>query len=121
MICALIEVHASGGQWSPQFPTPTNYLASGHSPGYVDDVPNSQSGYTDSKISFDWPRLVFDPQRLRADGKPRLLICDGSSTLESLEILISCFGNDYLVRIPSHTSHKLQRCDVRPFGPLKAV
>ena len=83
----------------------------------------SQSGYTDSKISFDWLRLVFEPQtKLRAGGKPRLLICDGFGTHESLEILKFCFENNItLCRIPSHTSHKLQPCDVGAFGPLKAA
>jgi hypothetical protein len=83
----------------------------------------SQSGYTDSKISFDWLRLVFDPQtKIRAAGKPRLLICDGFGTHESLEILKYCFENNIILcRIPSHTSHKLQPCDVGPFGPLKTA
>jgi hypothetical protein len=83
----------------------------------------SQSGYTDSKISFDWLRLVFEPQtKLRAGGKTRLLICDGFGTHESLEILKFCFENNItLCRIPSHTSHKLQPCDVGAFGPLKAA
>jgi hypothetical protein len=83
----------------------------------------SQSGYTDSKISYDWLRLVFDPQtRLRAKGKPRILICDGFGTHESLEILKYCFENNIILcRIPSHTSHKLQPCDVGPFGPMKGA
>lgn len=83
----------------------------------------SQSGYTDSKISFDWLRLVFDPQtRLRAGGRPRMLICDGFGTHESLEILKYCFENNIvLCRIPSHTSHTLQPCDVGVFGPLKTA
>ncbi|KAF2647032.1 DDE-domain-containing protein [Lophiostoma macrostomum CBS 122681] len=69
----------------------------------------SQSGYTDSRISFDWLRLVFDPQtKLRAAGKPRILICDGFGTYESLEMLRFCFENNILLyRIPSHTSYKL--------------
>jgi hypothetical protein len=54
----------------------------------------SQSDYTDSKISFNWLRLVFDPQtKLRAKGKPRILICDGFGTHESLETLKYCFGH----------------------------
>jgi hypothetical protein len=38
----------------------------------------SQSGYTDSKISLDWVKHVFDPQtKPRANQKPQILICDG--------------------------------------------
>ncbi|KAF1818521.1 DDE-domain-containing protein [Dissoconium aciculare CBS 342.82] len=83
----------------------------------------SESGYTDSQISFDWLRLVFDPQtKERANGKLRVLICDGFGTHETLEVLEFCFANDIvLCRLPSHTSHKLQPCDVAVFAPLKAA
>lgn len=83
----------------------------------------SDSGYTDSFISLEWLRRVFDPQtRDRADQKPRVLICDGFGTHETLEILEFCFQNHIvLCRIPSHTSHKLQPCDVAVFAPLKAA
>lgn len=40
-------------------------------------------------------------------------------TLESLEF---CFENNIILcRLPSHTSHKLQPCDVGVFAPLKAA
>lgn len=83
----------------------------------------SQSGYTDSKISLDWLKLVFDPQtKPQANQKPRILICDGFGTHESLKVLRYCFENNIILcRIPSHTSHKLQPCDVAVFGPLKAA
>ena len=81
----------------------------------------SQSGYTDSKISLECLKLVFDPQtEAQANKKPRLLICDGFGTHETLEVMQYCFENDIvLCRIPSHTSRKLQPCDVGVFGPLK--
>jgi hypothetical protein len=38
----------------------------------------SQSGYTDSKISLEWLKRVFNPQtREQANQKPQVLICDG--------------------------------------------
>jgi hypothetical protein len=38
-------------------------------------------------------------------------------TLEALEF---CFKNNIILcRLPSHTSHKLQPCDVGVFAPLK--
>jgi hypothetical protein len=83
----------------------------------------SESGYTDSKISLEWIKRVFDPQtKVRANQKPRILIYDGFGTHESLEVLKYCFENNIILcRIPSHTSHKLQPCDVGAFGPLKAT
>jgi len=83
----------------------------------------SDSGYTDSKISLEWLKRIFDPEtEERADKRPRVLICDGFGTHETLEILEFCFENNILLcRLPSHTSHKLQPCDVAPFAPLKAA
>jgi hypothetical protein len=83
----------------------------------------SESGYTDSKISLEWLKRVFDPQtKARAHQKPRILICDGFGTHETLEILVYCFENNIILcRLPSHTSHKLQPCDIGVFGPLKAA
>jgi hypothetical protein len=49
-------------------------------------------------------------------------ICDGFRSHETLEILELCLtNNNILCRLPSHTSHKLQPCDVRPFAPLKTT
>jgi len=57
-----------------------------------------------------------------ANGKPRVLIRDGFGTHESLEILEYCFDNNIILcRIPSHTSHKLQPCDVSVFSSLKTA
>ena len=83
----------------------------------------SESGYTDSKISLEWLKRVFDPQtKERANHKPRVLICDGFGTHETLEILEFVIANNIvLCRLPSHTSHKLQPCDIAVFAPLKAA
>lgn len=90
-------------------------------PGWV--YAFSESGYNDSYISLQWIKQVFDPQtKPRANGKPRILIYDGFGTHETLEILEFCFENNIvLCRLPSHTSHKLQPCDVAVFGPLKTA
>jgi hypothetical protein len=43
-------------------------------------------------------------------------------THETLEALEFCFENNIILcRLPSHTSHKLQPCDVGVFAPLKAA
>ena len=67
--------------------------------------------------------LFFDPcTRPRAQGRPRILINDGFSIHESLEILKYCFEqNIILCRLPSHTSHKIQPCDADVFGSLKTA
>jgi hypothetical protein len=82
-----------------------------------------ENGYTDSYISLQWLKLVFDPQTVeRANQKPRVLICDGFETHETLEILEFCFQNNIILcRLPSHISHKLQPCDILVFGLLKAA
>jgi hypothetical protein len=84
---------------------------------------HSEKGYNNSKISLEWLTRVFNPQtRERANRKPQVLICDGFRTHETLEILEFCLANNItLCRLPSHTSYKLQPCDVRPFAPLKTA
>ena len=83
----------------------------------------SESGYTDSKISLEWLKRIFHPQtQERANKKPRVLICDGFGTHEILKILEFCFENNIILcRLPSHTSHKLQPCDVAVFASLKVA
>lgn len=83
----------------------------------------SKTGYTDTAISLYWMQHVFDPlTRERARGRPRVLINDGFGTHESLELLQFCFEHHIILcRLPSHTSHKLQPCDVGVFGPLKTA
>jgi hypothetical protein len=43
----------------------------------------SETGYTDSYISFEWLKRVFDPKtKARANQKPRVLIFDGFGSHE---------------------------------------
>jgi DDE superfamily endonuclease len=83
----------------------------------------SESGYTDSVISLEWLKRVFDPQtKARAQQKPRILVVDGFITHETIEAIEFCLENNIILRrIPSHTSHKLQPCDVGVFSPLKTA
>jgi hypothetical protein len=83
----------------------------------------SDSGYTDSKISLEWLKHIFDPEtKERANENPRVLICDGFGTHETLEILEFCFEyNILLYCLPSYTFHKLQPCNVAAFALLKAA
>jgi hypothetical protein len=72
---------------------------------------------------LQWLKRIFDPEtKERANGRPRVLILDGFGTHETLEILEYCFANNIILcRLPSHTSHKTQPCDVAVFGPLKTA
>lgn len=83
----------------------------------------SEKGSTDSYISLQWLKLIFDPETKEVAGKnPRVLVNDGFGTHETLEVLQFCFENNIILcRLPSHTSHKLQPCDVSVFGPLKTA
>jgi DDE superfamily endonuclease len=83
----------------------------------------SESGYTDSIISLEWLKRVFDPQtKARAGQKPRVLISDSFATHETLEILEFAMENNIILcRLLSHTSHKLQPCDVAVFALVKAA
>lgn len=83
----------------------------------------SPKGYTDKAISLNWIKHVVYPQtRGVANGRPRVLINDGFSSHEFPEILEFCRDQAIvLCRLPSHTSHKTQPCDVGVFGPLKAA
>ena len=83
----------------------------------------SETGYTNSTISLEWVKRVFDLlTKSRANGKPRILISDGFGTHGSLEVLTFCRENNIILcRLPSHTSHKLQPCDVEGFSSLKVA
>lgn len=83
----------------------------------------SESGYTYSKISLERIKRVFDPQtKVRANQKLRILICNSFGTHKSFAVLKYCFENNIILcRILSHTSYKLQPCDVGDFSLLKAA
>lgn len=77
----------------------------------------SDNWYANHDIILSWYRHVFDPQtRERANGRPRILINDGFGPHEPLEVMQFCHDNNIVLRrLPSHTSHKLQPCDVGVF------
>jgi hypothetical protein len=72
---------------------------------------------------LQWLKRIFDPEtKEKANNKPRVLICYGFGTHETLEVLEYCFANNIILcRLPSHTSYKLQPCDVAVFALLKAA
>lgn len=125
MVTAIECISASGEALSPMIIWPASTHRSNcttyPTPGWV--YAFSETGYNDSYLTLEWMKRVFDPQtKARANGKPRVLICDGFGTHETLEVLEFCLENNIILcRLPSHTSHKTQPCDVAVFGPLKTA
>ncbi|KAF2647885.1 DDE-domain-containing protein, partial [Lophiostoma macrostomum CBS 122681] len=109
-VTAIECISADGSNWMI-YPTPGWHYS------------YSENGYNNLKISLEWLMRVFNPQtKEQANGRPRVLICDGFGTHETLETLQFCLEhNIVLCRLPSHTSHKLQPCDVGAFASLKTA
>jgi hypothetical protein len=78
-------------------------------------------GWTSNLHGLEWLKRVFEPAtRTKANGKYRLLICDGHDSHISGSFIAHCLLNRILLFIlPPHTSHLLQPLDVAIFGPLK--
>jgi hypothetical protein len=83
----------------------------------------SESGYTDSYISLEWLKRIFNPEtKERANSRPQVLVCVSFGTHKALEVLEFCLEN-YIILccLLSYTSYKLQPCDVAVFAALKAA
>jgi hypothetical protein len=96
MVTAVECISASGECLKPMIIWPASTHRSNwtryDTPGWV--YAFSESGYTDSYLTLQSLQKVFDPQiKARSNGKPRILICDGFGTHETLEILEFCFEN----------------------------
>jgi hypothetical protein len=80
----------------------------------------SSKGWTSNVHGLEWVRRVFEPAtREKANGQPRLLICDGHDSHISGNFIGHCMDyNIVLLVLPPHTSHLTQPLDVCVFGPL---
>jgi hypothetical protein len=78
-------------------------------------------GWTSNVHGLQWLRRCFEPEtREKANGKTRLLICDGHDSHVTPDFIIHCmFHNIVLLILPPHTSHITQPLDVGIFSPLK--
>src|SRR5579859_4618512 len=78
-------------------------------------------GWTSNRHGLQWLREVFEPStRDKADGKPRLLICDGHDSHITAQWIAHCMKNNIIFMVlPPHSSHLTQPLDVGVFGPLK--
>lgn len=87
-------------------------------------ISHSPKGWTDQELGSAWLENDFEPVTAARNksGGYRLLILDGHNShttyrfctfAEKHKIILLC--------LPSHTTHRLQPCDVGVFGPLSAT
>lgn len=83
----------------------------------------NSKGWTSNERGNQWLRTCFEPStREKANGKPRLLICDGhDSHITAAWIEHSMTNNIILMVLPPHSSHLTQPLYVGVFGPLKTL
>jgi hypothetical protein len=90
-------------------------------------ISNSQKGWMDQELGTLWLQQDFKPatqEHMQANGSDgyHLLILDGHNSHCTYKFIKH--ANDHKIIIlclPSHTTHKLQPCDVGIFGPLAAA
>lgn len=84
----------------------------------------SPNGWTDSELSLQWLEKVFIPHIVKTHGKdvPCILILDGhNSHTTYLFAQLATRHKIEIIVLPSHTTHRLQPCDVAVFSPLAAA
>ena len=81
----------------------------------------STNGWTSNDRGKDWLREDFEPHtREKANGKPRVLICDGHGSHLTGDFVEHCYRNNIkLLILPPHSSHFTQPLDIAIFSPLK--
>ena len=80
-------------------------------------------GWTSNEHGIQWLRSCFEPTtQEKAQGKTRLLICDGHDSHITAAWIEHCMRNDIVLMVlPPHSSHLTQPLDVGVFGPLKTL
>ena len=83
----------------------------------------SAKGWTNNDHGFEWLTKVFNPlTREKAQGRTRLLICDGHDSNISAKFVAHCIENNIcLFLLLPHSSYLLQPLDVSVFSPLKTA
>ena len=78
-------------------------------------------GWMSNKHGLQWLHEVFEQlTREKANGNPRLLICDGHDSHITALWIAHCMRNNIIFMVlPPHSSHLTQPLDVGVFGPLK--
>jgi len=80
-------------------------------------------GWTSNAHGFEWLCRCFEPStREKANGRYRLLICDGHDSHITAKFIEYCMDHKIILMVlPPHTSHFLQPLDVGVFGPVKTA
>src|SRR5436190_5446466 len=83
----------------------------------------SAKGWTNNDRGFEWLTKVFNPHtREKAQGRTRLLICDGHDSHISAKFVAHCIENNIcLFLLLPYSSHLLQPLDVGVFSSLKTA
>lgn len=78
-------------------------------------------GWTSNEHGLAWLQQVFEPRtREKAQGRPRVLICDGHDSHVNGRFIRHCRENNiHLLVLPPHSSHFTQPLDIGVFSPLK--
>lgn len=84
----------------------------------------SPNGWTDTELSMQWLEKVFIPHihKKHRLGAPVILQLDGHNSHTTYQFALLCakHGIEQVIS-PSHTTHRLQPCDVAVFSPLAAA
>ncbi|KAH7921046.1 CENP-B protein, partial [Leucogyrophana mollusca] len=84
-------------------------------------ISTSPNGWTDMELGRAWLERDFEPETAarNTSGGYRLLILDGHNSHCTYEFVKFCEKHKIILMcLPSHTTHRLQPCDVGVFGPL---
>ena len=78
-------------------------------------------GWPSNRHGLEWLERSFEPAtREKAEGKFRMLICDGHNSYITGDWIGFCIDHDIaLLILPPHLFHQTQPLDVAVFGPLK--
>lgn len=81
----------------------------------------NKKGWTSNEHGLAWLQQIFEPAtREKAQGYPRVLICDGHDSHVTGKFIRHCMDNNIkLLILPPHSSHYTQPLDIGIFSPLK--
>ena len=84
-------------------------------------IASSANGWTSNVDACNWIRVNFERYTCeKAQGRPRVLICDGHGSHMTGDFIEHCMQNNIkLLILPPHSSHYTQPLDIGVFSPVK--
>ena len=90
-------------------------------------IATTENGWTNDKVCYSWFEKGFilaavaESVRNNVDPSiPIVVVFDSHGSHVTVEMIdLAMHSNINLFCLPPHTTHRLQPCDVRGFGPLK--